>query len=467
MDKNFEIKGYWWLTETPENRIPGTLSFSPSELVSLELMGSLAKLDNPNPQREDFINPSMIMGVSLGGEPVTIANCTQVRSTGSLAGMSTSRFTGYFAYIGVHFSSEEKVKFRELSLSFYNLDEWFSKSAFTTQSSKSGSRVVTYEQPSPVRTTVGDFHIDFVVFGPSESIGRFTHVNISQEARINIWSDVEKSMDEFLPFIRHLQNFLTLGMANPTFVREVTGFTETRKEEPAFYYPVKIYYPADGLKPNTVDVQYFQMMFTLPAIEEQIQQILEKWIFKADIIKPVYDLYFSALYNPSIYLEFEFLSLAQAVETYHRQIYGGKFQSDQTFKDGLYKILVAAIPTDIPEDFRNSLEGGRLKFANEYSLRKRLQLLSRHLRQNLNINFLQNRDLCNAFAQKVADTRNYLTHYSPELKDNAAKPGEGLHDLTQELRLVLQICFLEELGFTFDKITEIFKKNREYRKYFS
>jgi len=32
MDKNFELKGYWWLPETPEYQIPGTLSFSPSEL---------------------------------------------------------------------------------------------------------------------------------------------------------------------------------------------------------------------------------------------------------------------------------------------------------------------------------------------------------------------------------------------------------------------------------------------------
>src|SRR6266540_2513351 len=112
MDKSFELKGYWWLPETPENQVSGTLSFLPSELVSLELMGSLIKLDNPNPRREDFINPSIILGVSLQGQPVTIAKCTQVQSTGSLVGISTSKFTGYFAYIGVHFSTEAQIKFR-------------------------------------------------------------------------------------------------------------------------------------------------------------------------------------------------------------------------------------------------------------------------------------------------------------------------------------------------------------------
>jgi hypothetical protein len=257
-------------------------------------------------------------------------------------------------------------------------------------------------------------------------------------------------------------------MSKPTFVSDVIGNTESAKEEnPGFYYPVKIYYLPNGWKANSVKVQFFQMMFTLPSVEEQLEKILDNWISKAELIKPVYDLYFSTLYNPAIYQEFKFLSLAQAVETYHRQIYGGKFQPDDVFKEGLYQTLVDAIPGDIADDFRSSLKQGKLRYANEFSLRKRVQLLGEHLDKGLNLNFLQNKNLRNIFAEQVADTRNYFTHYSPELKDKAAKTGQELHDLIQKLRLVLQICFLEELGFTFDKITEVFKKNREYQKYFS
>jgi hypothetical protein len=265
-----------------------------------------------------------------------------------------------------------------------------------------------------------------------------------------------------------MQNFLTMGMSKPTFITEIIGNTESAKEEnPTFYYPVKIYYPADGWKPNPSEVHYFEMTFTLPAIEEQLEQILRNWISKAEIIKPVYDLYFSALYNPSLYQEFEFLSLVQAVETYHRQIYGGKYQPDDIFINGLYKVLVAAIPENVADDFRSSLKLGKLRYANEYSLRKRLHLLGEHFAENLNINFLCDKKLRGIFVDKAADTRNYFTHYPPELEENAAKSGEELHDITRKLRLILQICFLEELGFPFDKITEVFKKNREYRDYFS
>ena len=255
-------------------------------------------------------------------------------------------------------------------------------------------------------------------------------------------------------------------MSKSTFATEIIGTTDSAKENDV-YYPVKIYYLANGWNPSSSKVQYFQMTFTLPMIEEQLEKFLGNWISKAELIKPVYDLYFSTLYNPSVYQEFKFLSLVQAIETYHRQIYGGKFQPDDVFKNGLYKGLVSAIPDDVDEDFRISLERGKLKYANEYSLRKRLKLLGEHLTDNINISFLKDKELRSIFADKVADTRNYFTHYPPELKDRAAKSGQELRDLIQKLRLVLQICFLEELGFTWDKISETIKRNQEYRDYHS
>ncbi|MBV6391228.1 MAG: hypothetical protein KPEEDBHJ_00436 [Anaerolineales bacterium] len=468
MDSEIEIKGFWWLPESPDKQVSGTLSFSPGEPIVLELMGALNIAGDKILTLRDFINPSIIHGSSLGGKPVTLERCLQIGGTAGLTGISTTRFTAKFAYEGVHFPSEKDIKFRGLTIEYFNLDEWFSKNAFSQQSPKPGTEIVTYEQPSPIKTIVGDYHIDFVSLGPNSSMDSFTYVKLSQKAGVNIWSDTDKSIDEFLPLMRHIQNFLSLAMSKPTFVTDVTGNTELAKESnPAFYYPVKMYYPANGLKTGSSKAHYFEMLFTLPAVEDQLEKILNDWINKAEIIKPVYDLYFSALYNPSIYQEFHFLSLAQAIETYHRQIYGGKYQPDEAFENGLYKILVSAIPADVDSGFRSSLKQGKLKFANEYSFRKRLQLLGEHLSERLAIDFLSDKKLRDIFAEQVSDTRNYFTHYPPELKEKAVKSGQEFHDLISKLRLVLQICLLEELGFPFDKISEIFKKNREYKIYFS
>jgi hypothetical protein len=381
--------------------------------------------------------------------------------------MSTTRFISHFAYIGVHFESSDQVKFKSLSVRFHGLDEWFCKKAIDTLSPSNGSLVATYTQPQPINTIAGDFHIDFVTLGPNENFNPYTHINISQEAQINIWSETEKDIEEFFPILRLLQYFLTLAMTEPTFVTKAIGKTEAAKQgEPdhVIFLPVEIYYPAAGWQTSTSDVHWHEMLFTLPIVEERLEIILNNWVTKAETIRPVYDLYFSTIYS-QIYPEFELLSLAQAIETYHRQVYGGKYQPDDAYMAGLYQILVTAIPEDVSSDFRDSLKKGRLRYANEYSFRKRIFLLENHVAKNMKVNFLsENKQRVN-FADKVADTRNYFTHYSPELKGKAALRGEELRDLRRNLRLILQVCFLEGSGFSFEEITAYLKKSKKYRQF--
>jgi hypothetical protein len=74
----------------------------------------------------------------------------------------------------------------------------------------------------------------------------------------------------------------------------------------------------------------------------------------------------------------------------------------------------------------------------------------------------------NLFIEKVTNTRNYLTHFTEELKAEAVLDPEGLHDLIEKMRLILQICFLEQIGFPFSEISKIFKSKIHYSmQYFS
>ncbi len=470
MDTPFEVKGFWWLPETPEKEIPGTLSFSPGQPLHLELMGALNQTKNDQIQPPEMINPPIIQGVLSDGRQVTLQNCLQNHSSINFGvGIATTRFISHIAFVGVYFEKNEQVKFREVSLCFKFLDEWFGKNSFNSKHSEGGSLVVTYKRPSPIKTLVNDFHIDFECLGPSESLDRHTYVKIVQEARINIWSESEKTIDDYFPIIRLLQYFLTLAMTEPTFVTKAIGKTDAAMEEEPnhdFYMPIEIYFPAAGWKRETTELNWFEMLFRLPDIEDRLELILNNWVTKSEIIRPVYDLYFSAIYS-HIYPEFELLSLAQAMETYHRRVYGGQYQPDEEYSHGLYKTLVAAIPENVASGFKDSLKKGKLRYANEYSFRKRILLLGDHLSQNMKINFLGDKKQQGLFADQVSDTRNYFTHYSPELKEKAALKGEELRDLRRKLRLILQICFLEQVGFTFEMIAGFFKRSREYRQYIS
>jgi len=50
------------------------------------------------------------------------------------------------------------------------------------------------------------------------------------------------------------------------------------------------------------------------------------------------------------------------------------------------------------------------------------------------------------FSKVAADTRNYLTHYTPRLKDKATE-GEDLYILGLEVIALLEFCLLRDLGF--------------------
>jgi len=204
------------------------------------------------------------------------------------------------------------------------------------------------------------------------------------------------------------------------------------------------------------------MLFTLPSIQDQIEIYFNNWISKAESLKPVYDLYFSTFYNPHLYLESQFLSLAQAIETYHRRRFGGKYQTDEQYRGDLYQRFVEVIPPGLDPGFKQALREGKLKFANEYSLRKRLREIMCQIRSRLSLGFIVSGDAVGIFIDNICDTRNYLTHYDPELKARAAE-GSDLVKLTQRLKAILGICLLEEMGLPPQTIKEIVSQNRGYQ----
>jgi len=121
------------------------------------------------------------------------------------------------------------------------------------------------------------------------------------------------------------------------------------------------------------------------------------------------------------------------------------------------------IPPDIDQGFKASLLNGKLKYANEYSLRKRLRELVNHLTANdFSPNFIAPRRAARIFIEKVCDTRNYLTHYSQALQGRVVE-GEELFMLTMRLRGLLEIFLLEELGFDYETIRKMISKNRRFK----
>lgn len=120
--------------------------------------------------------------------------------------------------------------------------------------------------------------------------------------------------------------------------------------------------------------------------------------------------------------------------------------SDDLLEDTVSQML--QILREIPENYQQQLIPKVRYDMNRKSFRKKLKELFEEY-GNLFRLFIDDKD---EFIGKVVDTRNYYTHYTPELEARAVKVID-LPFLSQNLRFILIVILLKKIGFD-DEFTE-------------
>ena len=127
----------------------------------------------------------------------------------------------------------------------------------------------------------------------------------------------------------------------------------------------------------------------------------------------------------------------------------GKYLDDETYANGLQQALLHTISTKTEGGFRESLKN-KLRHLHEFSLRKRLEALAQ--KHAPIVGNLLGRP--KEFGSEVSELRNQLTH--PEPNDCSIKvDNKRLWHLSEKIALLLEVCFLDELGISQDQIREI------------
>src|SRR5660398_247446 len=85
-----------------------------------------------------------------------------------------------------------------------------------------------------------------------------------------------------------------------------------------------------------------EMFFQFEDISDNFEKYLNNWMKKSEI------------YNPTTYHEHKFLSLIQAIESYHRRVHDGKYVSEDEYAK-IYEQLINAIPDLSNKDLKESL----------------------------------------------------------------------------------------------------------------
>ena len=186
--------------------------------------------------------------------------------------------------------------------------------------------------------------------------------------------------------------------------------------------------------------------FSLEDIQVTLSTHLTQWILKREKLWPVILQFLKPYYQPSIDAETLFLLQAQALETYHRNLYNGGYMDKQVYESKLDE-LVQIIPSWVKSDHRKALIS-RLQYGYQYSLHKRLTLIWNRILSDNSQTLEERIGNRKDFIRKVTETRNYLTHRDGEPGKHVLTSIVDVTEYVVKMRTLLRLCFLQKWGST-------------------
>lgn len=450
MFDQFEHKGHFWLPGQEQHAVPGVLNFRDDD-ITLDLFGLLRA--GSSGAQQNF-SPGHETPIILGqgeNQALTLYRNTEIGTNWLSAGRPTSTVSSTFLFVGEHYKSESDLQFDSLSVNFTDLEEWvaevpFKQGGFRKEGQKLTSTEITYTFPDTFEIEVArlDATVGLTFSLVSKGPGYRSHT-LEHVAFLEVSPKESRAFRWFMDALVDLQHLLALFVHKPVYPKLIVmcrktgeGLTARHKESSKVYYCHSDRNAEGGSRP--VD-----MLLPLPKVRTHLSGVLAAWFAKLEQLRDVSNLHFGALYRPKMYLESHFLVLMQALESFSRSLHDANYLSQADYQR-VAAALNAAIPPDTGSDLKASLKS-RIKYGNEYSLRKRLSLIFDSLQPETLALLCKD---AGRFKGKVVDTRNYYTHYSDELKGKILE-GEDLYWANQRLRLLLTILLLKEI--TIDEAT--------------
>ncbi len=458
----FEYQGLWWLPDQPEARIAGTVSVNSEGRIALDLIGSL-RAEHAF-EHSDVFQPPIVLGLTARGKWITLYNNFELRSSSSFPGLTTSRLHSHFVLIGKHFNSPADIMSRCGWIGYTDLETWMSQNPFSNELHAEGNRLVgssaRYSRPTPCEAPVPSLDASISAdYAFHQSGTLFTSFLWTHSSELKVTPAVPMPLDWYLRVIRDLANLLALLVGRPVYPTRVTLAGDTVEIAPGRTTTelVNVFYGFPGTRPEGKPLSPHDVLVPLPAIQSNLDIVLQRWFDRAEVLRPVYDLFFGSWYNKALYLDSHFLTLAQALESFHRRTRRGIYVEPDVYAR-YCDTIVQAIPQEAPHDLRDALSA-RLRYGNEHSQRRRFRELLDALDDRLCA--MVTRDAA-AFVGRVVATRNYLTHYDEESRAEAWHGADLLYP-NQRLRVLLSILLLQELSLDAAVVADAVSRSDAYR----
>lgn len=440
LEKEIKHSGKFWLPESPEKSLPGTLIISDGGDIQLEI-------NSDDELSDDDLHIERITGNVEKLGYVILDNCMYKRKSLAFGlGITTSSLLVRRAFIGVSNDCNDAIKLSRFTFEIEGLNEWLRITGIkVSHDYENHNAVITYEPQPPIEITIDGATIRIAYAYSIPGTPTLTEAKITHRAELDIIADEPRELDYFSALARKITSFLCIAIDKTVAIFNVNATIPSSETEDNRDIKVKIFYPSlpySDSKPT--DFNRHESLFTYPIIREQFPEVLRRWIDNYDTIYPALHLFLATKDGTHKYLENKFLAMAQSLETFSRRT-----SLEKMFSDSDYKDLQEHLLNSCPKPHLDWLKG-KLLHGNEISLAKRLTTLFSPFKHELD----QTEPKTKAAIRKIVDSRNYLTHYDPASKSKCAW-GREMWILNQKMEAVMILSILKHSGLNSAALAKI------------
>lgn len=452
--ENFDYRGYWWLPETGEEQVAGSLSFSNAEGLKLSLMGEFDKGSDLIIRAGETETIPIILGI-VEGKLVTLVGCMSSGTGFSSPGFMRTMFRPTFAFVSSeHFPDPYNIQLNSVSIQLSHLPDWAPRLSgghirVETRENDLHSFSLTYSMPDNIimKTDAMTISLGVAVSFPFAFSRDFA---LRETLVLRASREDSMTLDWWLSrFVNPMQNLLSLATNHPNSILQLSvmspSVTAEISKDRSEQVPFEVYYRSryqDELSQAKQRLMPHEMLFTFDDVQDRIERMIGEWLNVAEHFSDSCNRFFAVHYR-SMYSEHRFENMAQALEGFHRA--SSRF-SNQIWSDAEYESLRSSLMDSCPAESRSDWLEPWLRFANEPSLRRRLKEICNDIPDVVDtlVGIRKN------FIDNVVSARNAIAHPHGS---SQSPGGIELYLMSRQLGFIFQACLLQELELPLEYVT--------------
>jgi len=449
-----DLSGVFWLPDHPDQAIAGHL-LSRGGQIRLELHGAFTGF-------EGVLGTAypLVLGVSDSSQYLTLYRAYS--SGAQIGALLRQHLSIGLGFVGAHFT-EDQLSFAELKFNTDHLADWAAHSGIVhANPPPEGLRwQVGFGHPEPVVADLGDRGIVKIFYEGGLRIQQGS-VELSESPRIIGTPPKPIGHRQLISdFLFPLRNLLTFATMSPAYLEEVVLFsphvTHTLPTGAEHQLDIELHHtflqPED--RDRVIDRLYpTRMLFALADWPGEFSSLIQNWLDISSRHESSINLLMGLAYAPPRWVATRVLTLAQALEAYHRTAFTESSATTAAIESKA-RVLTAAKPVVSPEDWKWLTS--QLQHAGDPSLRTRLCECASRVATIIDPMVP---DLV-LFSKGLGQVRNTYSHFGA-----GGSGGEEVrrdYVLERQAYWVLVTNYLLDLGFSEEQARSLITRNQVFQ----